>query len=489
MKTPLHVIPGESGSSDNAKTARESAPLAPAAARNDRGANLRAALLVLLLTSFAAAQTLTGKVKNSTTGKPSAGDEIIVFKLGQGMEESGRAKTDATGQFSFKLDDPQSPYLVRAIHQGVTYHRVVLPGTMSVAIEVSDVGKRVEGVQVVVDIMRIQTAQGHIVVTRDFGVRNTSNPPRTQMNERNLEFYVPDRAHIIGDSATATSENANPLKSAPVPEREKNRYSFIFPLRPGFTHFEVEYELPYSGSANLDPKSIYPLQNFVVIIPKAMQFHAAAGSTGFKLMNYPNQPDASVRVATNTRDGQNLAFSISGEGTLETGQQSGTQRSVESAENSAASAAPRADSPRADSTNRPGGGLGPPIDAPDPLQKYRWWILVGSAAVLLIGGVCVASRQQSKARSFRRQKGTSSSRTPTQDGAGHQPAEAGILEATGAPGAARPTSALMDGLKEELFKIEMDRKRGQISPAEYQNAKNALGETLDRVLRREAQKA
>ncbi|MHB8217532.1 MAG: hypothetical protein ACYDDS_15785 [Candidatus Sulfotelmatobacter sp.] len=486
MKTPMHVTPIERGASDKARTALPSAALAPTATRNDRGANLCAALVVLLLTSFAAAQTLTGKVNNSTTGNPSAGDEIIVFKLGKGMEESGRAKTDATGQFSFKLDDPRSPYLVRAIHQGVTYHRVVLPGTTSLAIEVSDVGTKVEGVQVVVDIMRIQMAQDHIVVTRDFGVRNTSNPPRTQVNEHNLEFYVPDHAHLIGDSAMATSENGNPLKSVPVPERDKNRYSFTFPLRPGFTHFEVAYELPYSGSANLDPKSIYPLQNFVVIIPKAMQFHATAGSTGFKLMNNPNQPNASVRVATNTREGQNLAFSISGEGTIDTGQQSGTQHPVESAQSSAASAPPRADSPRADSINRSGGGLGPPIDASDLLQRYRWWIFVGSAAVLLIGGVYVASRQQSKARSFGRKMGLSPLRSPMQDEAGYQSAD--ILEATRAPGA-QPTSALMDGIKEELFRIEMERKRGRISSAEYQNAKNALGQTLDRVLRREAQKA
>jgi hypothetical protein len=188
-------------------------------------------VLVVLFTSFAAAQTLTGTVKNSTTGKPSAGDEVVMFKLGQGMEESGRTKTDAKGQFSFKLDDAQAPHLVRAIHQGVTYHRMAPPGTTSVAIEVYDVAKKVDGIEVVADIMRIQAAQGQLAVTREFGVQNTSNPPRTQMNERNLEFYVPDGAHVIDDSATATTEGGNPVKSAPVPEGEKNRYSFIFPLR------------------------------------------------------------------------------------------------------------------------------------------------------------------------------------------------------------------------------------------------------------------
>jgi hypothetical protein len=483
MKTLLHVIRRGRAFNEKTGTDRATVRLAPPAASTDRGASIRIAVVALLLTCFAAAETLTGKVKNSTTGKPSAGDEVVVFKLGQGMEELGRAKTDATGQFSFKLNDPQEPHLVRAIHQGVTYHRVALPGTRSVAIEVCDVAKRVEGIQVVADIMRIQTAQGHILVTRDFGVRNTSNPPLTQMNERSLEFYVPDGAHLIGDSATATSENGNPLKSAPVPERQKNRYSFTFPLRPGFTHFEVAYQLPYSGSADLDPKSIYPLQNFVVIVPKAMQFHAAASSPGFKLMNYPNQPDASVRVAANTKGGQNLAFTISGGGTLETGQQSSTQRSGESEQNSSVSA------PRADSNNRPGGGLGAPIDAPDPLQKYRWWILSGAAAVLLIGGIYVASRQLSTARAFRRRNSSSSLLTSAEEEGDYQPVEPSILEAKRTHGAVRSTSTLMDGIKEELFQIEVERKQGQISQAEYGKAKAALDQTLDRALRREAQKA
>ncbi len=433
--------------------------------------------LVILFTSFAAAQTLTGTVKNSTTGKPSAGDEVVVFKLGQGMEESGRTRTDAKGQFSFKLDDAQAPHLVRAIHQDVTYHRMAPPGTTSVAVEVYDVAKKVDGITVVADIMRIQAAQGQIAVTREFGVQNTSTPPRTQMNEHNLEFYVPDGAHVIEDSATATTDNGNPLKSAPVPEGEKNRYSFIFPLRPGLTRFEVTYQLPYSGSANLDPKSLYPLEHFVVMTPKAMQFTAAASSAGFKLINYPNEPDASVQVASNTTPGQNLAFKISGEGTLETGQESGAQGSSEGEQSSPGGA------PGAQSNNRPGGGLGPPIDAPDPLQKYRWWILGGFAAVLVIGGVYVASRQQSAARALKRQK--TSMPIAMQEEDDYEPAEVGVRTTA----AARPTSMLMEGIKEELFQLEVERKQGQISQAEYEKAKAALDQTLERALKREAQRA
>ncbi|MGB2836374.1 MAG: hypothetical protein WBC30_12160, partial [Candidatus Sulfotelmatobacter sp.] len=79
--------------------------------------SLRAACVAatLLLTSLVSAQTLTGTVKNSTTDKPAAGDEVVLLKLSQGMEEAGRTKTDAQGRFSFKLDDAQSPHLVRVI--------------------------------------------------------------------------------------------------------------------------------------------------------------------------------------------------------------------------------------------------------------------------------------------------------------------------------------------------------------------------------------
>jgi hypothetical protein len=440
-------------------------------------ASIHIAVIVLFLGSFAAAQTLTGLVKNSTTGKPSVGDEVIVFNLGQGMGESGRTKTDAMGRFSVKLDEAQTPHLIRAIHEGVTYIRIAPPGTTSVAVEVYDVAKRVGGITVVADIMRIQAAKDQVTVTRDFGVRNASNPPRAQINERNLEFYIPEGALVIENSGTAITETGIPMKSEPVPEGEKNRYSFGFPLRPGVTRFEVTYQLPYDGSADLDPKSIYPLEHFMVMLPKSMQFKAAASSTGFKLIHFPNAHDATVQMASNTTDRQNLAFNISGEGTLEAGRQSGTQGSGQREESSAGGAT------AASSNNRPGGGLGPPIDAPDPLQKYRWWILGGFATLLIIGGVYLARRQQSTNRALRYPKVNSSLMPATQTGGSD------VGEARSVVAIRTRSTGLMEGIRDELFQIEMEHKKGQISQAEYQKAKAGLDRTLERVLKRQVQRA
>src|SRR5579864_883512 len=341
---------------------------------------LWATIVLALLFPFAFSQTLTGTVKNATTNKPAAGDEVVLLKLGQGMEEAGRTKTDSKGNFTFKLDDAQSPHLVRAIHQEVTYHRMAPPGTTSVELQVYDVGKKIEGIEVVADVMWIQIEKGQLEIIRKFAVQNSSKPPRTQMSDRNFEFYIPEGAQIVDGSAK--TENGQPINSAPVQEREKTRYAFIFPLRPGTTEFTVAYQLSYTDSANLDPKPLYPLQHFVAILPKSMEF-SPAPNTNFKAMDNPNQPDSNTEVASTTTPGQSLAFKISGEGMLQ-------QR----VEGGGAQGQPAA------GESRPGGGLGPPIDAPDPLQKYRWYILGGFAVALAAGAVYVASRQQAANRAI-----------------------------------------------------------------------------------------
>ena len=62
------------------------------------------ALTLLLICSLAAAaDTLKGVVQNSTTNKPSAGDEVTLKKIGNGMEDVAKTKTNARGEFTFNV--------------------------------------------------------------------------------------------------------------------------------------------------------------------------------------------------------------------------------------------------------------------------------------------------------------------------------------------------------------------------------------------------
>jgi len=411
---------------------------------------------------LASAQTLTGTVTNGTTNKPAAGDDVVLLSLSQGMAESGRTQTDAKGNFSLKLYSAASPHLVRVIHQSVTYHRMAPPGTTSVEVQVYDVSKKVEGISVTADVMRFQAQGGELQGIRLFAVNNASDPPRTQMSDQSFEFYLPDGAQV--DQSMAMTAGGQPINSAPVPQKQKNRYAFLFPLRPGETQFQVSYHMPYSGEASIDPKALYGAQHFVVVLPKSMQFTAGPG-TAFKSMEDPRQSDAAVQVASSTTAGQSLSFKISGTGTMsdEAEETKGGGSPVGGAQTSGAVAG---------RDSRPGGGLGPPIDAPDPLEKYRWYILGGFGIVLAAGAIYIASR----------------SKTAAVPDFGPTDVELADLPTAPKPKPADRTALLLEALKEEIFQLEVEHKQGHISQQEYEKAKAALDQTLERAVKRGAVK-
>jgi hypothetical protein len=419
-------------------------------------------LLWTLLLASASGQTLTGQVTNGTTKKPAAGDDVVLLSLGQGMEESGRTQTDAKGNFSLKLDDATSPHLVRVIHQGVTYHRMAPPGTASVEVQVYDVAKKVDGIRVTADVMRFQAQGSELQGIRLFAVNNASDPPRTQMSDQSFEFYLPDGAQV--DQSMAMTAGGQPINSAPVPQKQKNRYAFVFPLRPGETQFQVSYHMPYSGEASFDPKSLYDAQHFVVVLPKTIKFSPGPGEN-FQSMDDPRQSDAVVQVASNTTAGQPLVFKISGTGTM-----SDEPEEAKRSGNPVGGA--QTGGPVAGRDSRPGGGLGPPIDAPDPLEKYRWYILGGFGIVLAAGAIYIASR----------------SKTATVPDYGPTDAELADFPLTPKPKAADRSALLLEALKEEIFQLEVEHKQGRISQQEYEKAKAALDQTLERAVKRGAVK-
>jgi hypothetical protein len=436
------------------------------------------ACLVLGLTigsmASALAETLTGTVKNATVGKPAVNDEVVLLNLAEGMQEAARTKTDAKGAFSFNLNDTGSPHLIRVIHQGVTYHRMAPPGTTSVEAQVYDVAKKVDGISVTADVMRVQAENNNLEIIRLFSINNASTPPKTQMNDQNFEFYLPEGAQV--DQAMARTANGQPVNSSPVPQKEKNRYAFIFPLRPGETQFQISYHLPYNGQATLDPKPLYALEHFVVMLPKSMQF---SGPASFQSMQDPQQSDSVVEVVSNAQASQSLAFKVSGTGVLpsrEEGAAGGGSQGTMGGPQTAGR------------DNRPGGGLGPPIDAPDPLEKYRWYILGAFAVALAVGGYYIAKRspaQAAKARSIDEDETTEI----------HRPAvrsvtpSARISSSSTAPTTSSDHSGmLLQALKEELFQLEVERQQGSITQQEYERHKAALDQTLQRAINRTTQR-
>jgi hypothetical protein len=125
---------------------------------------------------------------------------------------------------------------------------------------------------------------------------------------------------------------------------------------------------------------------------------------------------------------------------------------------------------------RPGGGLGAPEETPDPLHRYRGFILGGLAVALALGVFYVVTRPKPATGSSAGViTATKRGALPTQPRA-EAPAAAVALPRNG--------DRLLDALKEELFQLELERHQGTISAEEYEKAKAALDTTLARAAKR-----
>jgi hypothetical protein len=399
---------------------------------------------LVCLATVGFAQAITGVVTNGTNGKPAAGVEVVLVDPMQGMAELVKAKTDQQGKFSLQAGAAQGPRLVRATRDGVNYFRMAPPGTSNVSIDVYDAAKKVEGIAGTADVIRIQAQGSTLQVVELLAVNNASSPPTTMTADHGFEVVLPAGAQLGG--ADAQGPNGQPISISPQPLAPKDHYSLPYALKPGETRFQLAYELPYNGEASFSPTLLHSWNHVVLVLPPGMNFKPKNAAL-FQHMD--DQSDGNVQVASNVKPGQDLSFRISGTGSF-----------PPSPEEAAQSAAPNAPTAR---DSRPGGGLGPPIDAPDALAKYRWLIL-GVLAVVLAGGAYI-----------------SVSRAPKPEAA----AEA--VPQTPAPATASvaaDSNALLAALKEELFQLETERQQGIISPEDYEKQKNALDQTLKRALSR-----
>jgi 5-hydroxyisourate hydrolase-like protein (transthyretin family) len=428
-----------------------------------------AAVLLLAASMTASAATLGGTVTNATTGKPAAGDDVALLSLSQGMQEMARSKTDTQGKFSFSFESNGTPHLVRVTHDGVSYFPQtgpVGPNVSTVDVTVYDVAKNLP-VSTAVSVMRVQGDSGALQVMQLLAVKNDSTPPRTLNTDRGYAFSLPEGAQI--DEAVAQAPNGMPVSSMPVPDdKQKGTYYFAFPLRPGETRFQIAYHLPYSGELTFTPKIFSDMQHFVVMMPKSMTFEAK-NPAAFSPMNDPQGGDALVEVSTQAKAESDLSFRVKGTGLLkdETEQAAAPNGQV----GMQGGGAP---------DNRPGGGLGRPIDTPDPLSKYRWVILGVLGVVLAGGGYLAVSRAKNvpagAAEVDEIVDEIEVASKPVASGAA-------VLPATTAPPADR-TQMILEALKEELFQLEVELQQGSISQADYQKAKAALDQTLQRALAR-----
>jgi hypothetical protein len=329
------------------------------------------AFVLLLAGAVAQGAPITGTVTNKTTNKPSAGDTVVLVDVQAGMSEAATATTNSSGKYSI-VAPGMGPYLIRVNHQGGTYFIAAPQGDGPGDVNVYDVAAKVEGVSIDADMYLIEAAAGTLRVHERILIRNTSLPPKAQYSDKTFEIVLPADAELEGASATRPGGMATNTRLVPLDQ--KGHYTLNIPIQPNKgekeTMFEIQYHLAYKGSYTFSPRPQMPTDNLVIYVAKGIDFKPSQGSS---FQSTQEDPRVQTFVAKNIHPGQAIGFTISGEGQMP-------------AQSQGAGMGPQAgmgDSGSADNASRPGGGIGAPINSPDPLTQYKWWIL-GALTLLLI---------------------------------------------------------------------------------------------------------
>lgn len=435
---------------------------------------MSAVLALFLSVTFAQAASVTGTVTNKTTGKPSAGDTVTLVDVQAGMSDAATAKTDANGHYS--LESPGGgAFLIKATHQGGNYFIAAPQGGVPGDITVYDVAAKVDGVSIDANMILAEAAGGMVRVQERYLVRNTSLPPRAQFSSNTFEFVLP--AGALLDGASATRPGGLPTNTRPTPLGQSGHYTINIPIQPNKgekeTLFEVQYHLSYNGKVTFTPQLQMPADNLVVYVPKGMTFGNAKGA---EFQSAEQDPRVQTFVAKNIHPGQSVEFTLSGEGQM--------PREAQNAAMGQQTIGGMGDAGSADAGNRPGGGIGNPIGTPDPLSKYKWWILGGLALLLVSAAAYMLRKQGAMAGGLPATLSDAAFESkPMPVAASSQASSSGVQASSSFAPASAGKAALMNILKEEMFAIESEKLSGTISPVEYAEVKAGLEAVLKRALK------
>ncbi len=214
---------------------------------------------------------------NRTTGQPQAGVAITVSKMnaGTGMlsDNAGNAKTDAQGKFAFTAS-VDGPTLLRATWDGVTYSRMIPPGTPSsgISVDVYNSSKNPGAAKVDKHMLLFEPGGGQVTVNETFLVKNDGQTTWNDPKDGTLHFFLPDTHSKFQIRATAPGGVDVPASATKSPK--PGVYKVDFAIKPGETRFDLTYSVPYTMGSQYEGKVVTKDANTYLIAPDGVTLTA-----------------------------------------------------------------------------------------------------------------------------------------------------------------------------------------------------------------------
>jgi hypothetical protein len=384
---------------------------------------------LLLFAACARAGELHGTVKNGTTGKATAGVEVILIQLQGGMQPVANSKTDGQGQFSFDNASLGSqPMLVRAVYKGINFHQPVPPGRNDVEVSIFEPSKDPKIISVASRVVFFQPSGVNLTVAEEYSIQNHSQPPQAYFRaEGNFEFVIPENAHL--QQVAASGPTGMPVVQAPI-DKSKGKYAIAYALRPGQNTVRYSYEVPYpANAATVKVATLYPAGRLLVVASPTMQISGEGLEIGGQ------EQGMSVYGRENVPANNVMAVSVSG--TAPPLQVAGSESG---GGGQGAQEAPAA-APAANIQSIPG-----------RLDVLKWPLIAGFVGIFALGAMLLA-------------------RKPVVAVAGDVPAARSASKSASSAKALTQVDAAvgtsMETLKDQMFRLELRRQAGTISDEEY----------------------
>lgn len=316
----------------------------------------------LLLIATCAFAAIEGSVQNATTGKPQPGAVVTLVELGAGMNNLGSVRSNDQGVFTFNATlKPETPYLLQALYEGVTYNQMLRPGSASngLGIEVYDAAAAVPEARVAQHMILLEPAGSELTVNETVIYHNTA---KTTLSDPkgNLKVWIPSAVNTPV-RLRITAPQGMPISREAEKSRQPNVYVVRYPIKPGETRIDLQYSMPSTSPIQYTGKILHGGGPVRLVAPQGVKFVSdSLQSLG---------PEPRTQATVYELKGDDFTIGVEGTGTLRDG--------VQSSENGAAAA---------ESDNTPG------IDMVKPrlYQRIAW--IVGLALAMLVLGMAMLYR-------------------------------------------------------------------------------------------------
>jgi hypothetical protein len=234
-------------------------------------------IVLFLLCCTPAAASIDGVVINGSTGQPQPGVAISVSKMnantGMLSDNAGNAKTDAQGKFAFTVS-VDGPTLLRATWDGVTYSRMLPPGTPSsgLSLDVYDSSKNPGAAKVDKHMILFEPGAGQMTVNETFLLKNDGQTTWNDPKDGTLHFFLSNTHSKLQIRATAPGGVDVPASATKSPKPDI--YKMDFPIKPGETRFDLTYSVPYTMGSQYEGKIVTKDDNTYLIVPDGVTLTA-----------------------------------------------------------------------------------------------------------------------------------------------------------------------------------------------------------------------